>query len=62
MSMGLYKAQVFYVSWGYRDLVQALAICSARVLAGTRIDFEGLASGDVASRYVARISSKRRPT
>ena len=29
--------------WGYRDFVQVLAICSAQVAAGRRINYEGLA-------------------
>ena len=29
--------------WGYRDFVELLAICLAQVLAGTQINFEGLA-------------------
>ena len=29
--------------WGYRDFVQVLASCSEQVLAGRRINFEGLA-------------------
>ena len=29
--------------WGYRDFVQALAICTAQVLASSMINFEGLA-------------------
>ena len=29
--------------WGYRDLLQVLAICLAQVLAGRQINFDGLA-------------------
>ena len=29
--------------WGYEDLLKVPVICSARVLAGSRINFEGLA-------------------